>query len=156
VTHTCLLLLAALAAALCLTCDRRADLVPADGSAGDADSDSDTDGDTDSSDYCGECPINSGYPCPCQMANCDDDSLCGMLASPEQNTSGNGICVRFCTGPNDTTSCVVSSGCAAQGECALVLDQDAACGYICNLDSDCPTNMYCDHSIGEFSICYGY
>ena len=39
----------------------------------DADGDADADADTDTfnPDACEECPLNSGFPCPCDAAQCD-------------------------------------------------------------------------------------
>jgi hypothetical protein len=122
----------------------------------DSDGDSDTDGDTDSDADCGECPHDSGYPCPCAVETCDDGSFCGALAAPEQSTSGNGFCAALCEGEGDTTSCVVDLGCDAEGQCILMIDDQPVCAYVCEADDDCPSNMYCDGSLDVISICYGY
>jgi hypothetical protein len=66
------------------------------------------------------------------------------------------MCAAPCTGPDDTYSCVVDDGCDAVGECVLTIDPDNVCGYTCNTDLDCPTNMYCDGSLISVSICYPY
>ena len=113
---------------------------------GDADGDSDTDADGDGD--CGDCPINSGYPCPCN-AECDDGSTCGTIHSGDTI----GVCLPSCTGDADCDLSDTFPNCNAVGGCTLTDGTNQFCGYTCSADGDCPGDQYCDSSLGV-GICY--
>jgi hypothetical protein len=95
---------------------------------------------------CGDCPLNSGYPCPCED-RCEDGGICGKTDINQKY----GICVKPC---DDGESCEISMGCWARGTCGLKMatGTEAFCVLTCVVDSDCPLNMDCDFTIG-FGMC---
>ncbi len=96
---------------------------------------------------CDECPVNSGYPCPCN-ANCEDGTLCDRV----QGGSDYGICMKECTGA-DEDECALDMGCGAEPACTLSKgDGISYCGLVCTHDGDCPPNMGCTFDPG-IGIC---
>lgn len=84
-----------------------------------------------------ECPLNSGFPCPCSMEMsggfCEDQSHCV--------TDGDdyGICKMPC---GSTASCEETQGWGIAGLCDQDLDED---GKYCQ--------VICDHSDGDAGYC---
>ncbi|MCP4677994.1 MAG: hypothetical protein GY854_21255 [Deltaproteobacteria bacterium] len=128
----------------------------------DADTDSDADADTDTfnPDACDECPLNSGFPCPCDAEECDDGSACVGFADVATEF---GVCMRPC---EENAECLIGAGCAAMGMCALSMTSDTdsdsetdsqlTCGYICRWKaavSACPPNMYCEPINSTKGVC---
>jgi hypothetical protein len=114
----------------------------------DADSDADGDGDSDAGTGCGECVLNSGFPCVCsQVDHCDDGSACGIM----DTDSTEGACFTACTSDTD---CVTDMPCTAYPMCFLMgNDGSLYCGYVCEGPEDCPSNMACNDLQG-MGICY--
>jgi hypothetical protein len=142
-----------------------------DGSDSSADDDDDTDTSSDTSsdtsedeDQCDACPLNSGFPCPCDVVGeCDDGSLCGNLPDADENTSGWGYCASACEtfGQPDACPGTVIDGlsCVAEPICELGYQTDEGmnliCALVCTADDECPSEMYCDGTSGH-SVCYPY
>jgi hypothetical protein len=108
----------------------------------------DTSTDTESSTEvgCMECMVNSGFPCACEGVDiCDDGSLCFYFGEEEK-----GACLRPCEGATD---CGLSSDCAAVPACQLSMPDQAYCGFMCEEDSDCPSDMGCDFTLAV-GVCY--
>lgn len=132
----------------------------ADGGDLDADGDGDTDTDTtdtDSADTdsggCVDCPIGSGYPCPCLEAfgSCGDGSTCFVLELGDDQ----GVCARECGGLGDP-SCAFVSACAATGGCDLynLAFEQHFCVLSCEIDADCPPGTFCNDTLGA-PFCLG-
>jgi hypothetical protein len=134
----------------------------------DASTDTDTDTDTDTTengDECGDCPLNSGYPCPCDVSGgeCEDGSMCGNLPEPDENTSGNGYCAAACESFGQADACpdslIEGMDCAAEPICELGYqtgdEWNYICALVCTADEECPSEMYCDSTSGH-SVCYPY
>jgi hypothetical protein len=90
-----------------------------------------------------ECPLNSGYPCACDVTTCEDGTQCASLSAE----SFYGVCLKDCTGGK---SCDIAGfGCDAVPTCALSTGTgDQFCALLCCQDEDCPQGMDCDDSLG--------
>ena len=115
----------------------------------DSDSDSDSDTDSDSDSDCPDCVNNSGFPCQCDATQCDDGSMCGILASGDIS----GGCFKPCESAADCAA-PGYEGCAATGDCVLTDGTSNYCAFTCSGDADCPDGTFCNTVIG-IGICYG-
>ena len=105
------------------------------GDEGSGDTDADGDNDVDEGD-CGECPLNSGYPCPC-TEDCQDGSWCMFL----EPTDSLGYCARGCETDPD---CATDKNCLSEKSCSLVTpDESRFCRLHCEEHTDCPEDMLC-------------
>jgi hypothetical protein len=98
----------------------------------------------------GACPINSGYPCACELTRltCDDGADC--FPSPGSDRA---LCSKACSGAGDTESCVLTDfgvQAAGGGACAAVTRDGGVegdhCLAICLLDGrsgPCPPGLEC-------------
>ncbi len=99
------------------------------------------------------CPLNSGYPCACDKAECDDGNICVVQA---QSNEG-GVCAAACP-ENQDDLCLETRGYGVIGTCAFVTgggDTPDTCTVICEHDGHegpCPTGANCT-SMGEWSAC---
>jgi hypothetical protein len=95
-----------------------------------------------------ECPVNSGYPCVCDLSRsrCDDGTYCGKF----RNGGSYGLCMKACENPGETSDCDISPrwGWIVSGTpaCIFGVDGNAAkgsyCGFICRF-YDAPIRSYC-------------
>jgi hypothetical protein len=102
-----------------------------------------------------ECPLNSGYPCPCipETANsncldnsgrhCCEDNQSRCLISADGDAT-RGICTLQCDGIEDTT-CMNTKGFGSEGLCALKVNSSNPdyCAVVCNSRDDCPPGTGC-------------
>jgi hypothetical protein len=133
----------------------------------DADTDTDTDTDTgtgtDTDTGTGECdtdvtpidhdpedcPINSGWPCSCDVpedevwfGECDDDSHCVLRRPCDiQEHWLFGVCMPFCMADDDT-SCPMASF-PGEPDCHLVDMSIWGCLLQCADETDCPSDQSC-------------
>ncbi len=117
-----------------------------------------------------ECPLNSGYPCPCipDMAQYDCKGLsdyycckdgrssCVYTDTPESRNRG--ICTKPCNGIDDSLSCRNTQDYGSEGICAMAVGSSDApnfCEVICTPGvDDCPPGMECRDDIYlYFSVC---
>jgi len=106
-----------------------------------------------------ECPLNSGYPCPCNPqingAQCDDGSTCEFFDDP-----GEGVCAATCRGIEDRSSCRASRWDGEDGYCRLKANgagMPNRCLAACWDETDCPPGMSCvfrQDDYGPFMACY--
>lgn len=105
-----------------------------------------------------DCPLNSGYPCPCEPdeGNCDDGSACVYWAGD----TSEGFCSAECDGKNDKESCAHTLGYGAIGHCWLMIestDEPDYCIVVCEADGytgDCPPGLECLETADDFSACF--
>ena len=126
-----------------------------DGSADadtDTDADADTDADTDTGDFvpgeCDECPLNSGYPCPCN-GTCQDDSWCVYFDEDDML----GYCARPC---DADVECETEMNCWSEPSCSIISpDEERFCRLHCTDNSECPEDMVCAYPGGpNTGTCY--
>jgi len=116
-----------------------------------------------------ECPLNSGYPCPClqDMATrdcrdgigpyCCEDGRSQCIFFPDRDET-RGICSLPCTGVTDTQTCIRTEGFGSEGICSLKVDSSTTpnfCAVVCNPGgNDCPPGMECllDTTL-NYSLC---
>ncbi len=110
-----------------------------------------------------ECPINSGYPCPCvpvDLANdpeakgfCDDGSNCIYNLADEEK----GFCSLPCQGATDLSSCRRTDGFGSEGICSLVVGEVSVpnqCVVVCSEDDECPPGLTCQIRWGiAYAVC---
>jgi len=118
----------------------------------DGDSDSDSDSDSDADTGPPTCPLNSGWPCTCDlmgMGNCDDGSDCiGIQGLSEGDI---GYCAEQCDGEGADCPPEIWD---ADGECVL---SDGGsnfwCVLLCSTPADCPPDQGCHFDFGP-GICH--
>ncbi len=112
-----------------------------------------------------DCPLNSGYPCPCDPTHegymnteglCDDGSVCAYY---DQGGERQGFCSNTCFGLSDETSCSNTDGYGVTGFCWLSLESSEpnACVVVCEFDGqreDCPPGLKCLPTVDGFSACF--
>ena len=116
------------------------------------------------SDNIDDCPLNSGYPCPCtyddsdvyQTGECRDGSACLAYVDDQSH----GICAETCSGVSDATSCFDTKAYGTEGLCwtgdSNVYPQNY-CAVYCEgtEDDNCSPGMVCTPVTGEtgYYIC---
>jgi hypothetical protein len=116
----------------------------------DADADADVDGDADSdTGIATDCPMNSGWPCTCNQADCENDDICVGVQGMGDGTAG--FCTHQCTDDGDCTEFF-----DGQGSCELTGDEVTFyCGLFCTDGDDCPSDQECQFApIVDGSICH--
>jgi hypothetical protein len=107
-----------------------------------------------------ECPLNSGYPCPCDSTQltvyCDD----GRSACMYWNDPTRGFCSLPCDGASDTQKCANTAAYGNEGICRFMADGSTTpnyCGVVCqgNGGGNCPPGMDCMTLDGEdYKVCF--
>ncbi len=95
-----------------------------------------------------ECPVNSGYPCLCDLSRCQDGSPCvGVYYLGDINF---GLCAKPCETDEE---CEIDQ--EAQGTCALQIDEfePTYCVLRCESHHQCPEGESCGDVAGQ-SICH--
>ncbi len=105
------------------------------------------------------CPLNSGYPCACNTAICDDKSDC--LAHGDSLT---GFCSRSCEGNRDRGACDTSLYGISEppsGACAVAAQPESRgadhCAVVCrqgDLSGECPPELVCTPADGVEDLGY--
>ncbi len=114
-----------------------------------------------------DCPLNSGYPCPCDPRHegymnteglCDDGSTCVYYGQDFDR----GFCSSTCFSLDDASSCSETEGYGVMGFCWLSLESPSGadiphCILVCEFDGqreDCPPGLKCLQTVDGFSACF--
>ncbi len=122
----------------------------------DIDSSTALDQGSDSAEVPAECPVNSGWPCACDVASvkvCQDESACVQVVL-EGARGGDAFCSKSCGGREDLESCKDVGGFGLQGACVLQKNGKrigdgipSQCALVCEYQgatgSACPTGLEC-------------
>jgi hypothetical protein len=113
-------------------------------------------------DAASECPLNSGWPCPCGGVNeCDNGDICFGIGP------GEGLCAPRCAGAGDDAPCAETMGwgISGGGRCAYEVTYEGqtfgVCALICQVQAEdgevikgfCPPGSRCVPQNG-FSACF--
>ncbi len=92
-----------------------------------------------------ECPLNSGYPCPCTPgvndSRCDDGSSCEFFGDHEK-----GVCSKSCIPGGRANECLAPRWYDTPGLCQLATGGSAepnGCVVTCEDQEDCPPGLSC-------------
>ncbi len=116
----------------------------------------------ESADDIDECPLNSGWPCPCDNTQLDNGGLCDDRQSTclWVNDETRGMCSLPCNGVSDTLTCRNTQDYGNEGICRFKTDESETpnfCGIICvgNGSGNCPPGMDCLILDGEsYKMCF--